>query len=36
MEGVKRDVERLGLRNWRTEAMDRDGRSEEGCRKAGN
>jgi hypothetical protein len=25
MDGVKRDVERLGIRDWRTEAMDRDG-----------
>ena len=25
MDGVKRDAERLGIRNWRTKAMDRDG-----------
>jgi hypothetical protein len=25
MDGGKRDAERLGLRNWRTKAMDRDG-----------
>jgi hypothetical protein len=25
MAGVKRDAERLGVRNWRTKAMDRDG-----------
>jgi hypothetical protein len=25
MYGVKRDAERLGIRNWRTKAMDRDG-----------
>jgi hypothetical protein len=24
--GVKRDAERLGIKNWRTKAMDRDGR----------
>jgi hypothetical protein len=36
MDGVKRDGERLGIRNWRTKAMDRDGWSKEGCREAGN
>jgi hypothetical protein len=25
MDGVKRDAERLGITNWRTKAMDRDG-----------
>ena len=25
MDGVKRDAESLGIRNWRTRAMDRDG-----------
>jgi hypothetical protein len=25
MDGVKGDAERLGIRNWRTKAMDRDG-----------
>jgi hypothetical protein len=25
VDGVKRDAERLGIRNWRTKAMDRDG-----------
>jgi len=25
MDGVKRDTGRLGIRNWRTKAMDRDG-----------
>jgi hypothetical protein len=25
MDGVKRDAERLGIRNWRTKAKDRDG-----------
>jgi hypothetical protein len=25
MDGVKKDEERLGIRNWRTKAMDRDG-----------
>jgi len=25
MDGVKRDAGRLGIRNWRTKAMDRDG-----------
>jgi hypothetical protein len=25
MDGVTRDAERLGIRNWRTKAMDRDG-----------
>ena len=25
MDGVKRDAERLGIRSWRTRAMDRDG-----------
>jgi hypothetical protein len=25
MNGVTRDAERLGIRNWRTRAMDRDG-----------
>jgi hypothetical protein len=24
--GVKRDAERLGIKNWRTKARDRDGR----------
>ena len=25
MDGVKREAGRLGIRNWRTKAMDRDG-----------
>ena len=25
MDGVMRDAERLGVRNWRTKARDRDG-----------
>jgi hypothetical protein len=25
MDGVKRDAERLGIRNWRTKAMDSEG-----------
>jgi hypothetical protein len=25
MDGVKRDAEGLGIRNWRTKVMDRDG-----------
>jgi hypothetical protein len=25
MDGVKKDAERLGIRNWMTKAMDRDG-----------
>jgi hypothetical protein len=24
MDGMRRDAERLGIRNWRTKAMDRD------------
>jgi hypothetical protein len=24
MDGVRRDAERLGIRNWRTKAVDRD------------
>ena len=26
MDGVRRDAERMGIRNWRTKAMERDGR----------
>jgi hypothetical protein len=36
MDGVMRDVERLGIRNWRIKARDSDGWSDEGCREAGN
>jgi hypothetical protein len=36
MDGVMRDAERLGIRNWRIKVRDRDGWSDEGCREAGN